>query len=566
MLLVLASFYFSACKSSSDSNEKSTRSFLNSNQNVESSAELEKYRNEIFIALKSSPPVLNKLKLDIAQTKAVELALHDRDFTRHAIDEATNKPCRNEIFTVREVSTNDLGAHKSSCNEASCYRIEMYNFTKNLTSIAILSLQKNLILNVQHNFEMQPEIPKHLQDVALSIATNSSIVKDALGIRPEKRDFIMSSTKTALNETRCERSRHLCVAPTFVLGKQALWSIVDLTDERVVGVRWTHWDDEPITEGRLEDEVITRELCNKSTSINRAGWSFSYGLTGSDGVVVKNLSFNNEPVLKSAKNVDWHVSYSGLEGFGYSDAIGCPLFSTAAVIPAELPHIFDLDHGGFELVQTFKSKRWPLPCNYSYEQRFQLHSDGSFRIVVGNLGRGCGADGTYRPVIRIALPFSIFEEWNGEKWVNWFVEGWRLQGEGTLITKDGYQYRVRDENGRGYYIEPGRGQFNDGGRGDHAFAYVTKLHNDLDEGESDLLTIGPCCNMDEKQGPERYLNGENLDSDGLVFWYVPQLKNDGDLGKEYCWATVGIVDGKEVVKQYPCYAGPRFVPLEHRLN
>ena len=42
------------------------------------------------------------------------------------------------------------------------------------------------------------------------------------------------------------------------------------------------------------------------------------------------MRFGGRPVLESAKLVDWHVSYSESDGFGYSDAVGCPVFSAAA--------------------------------------------------------------------------------------------------------------------------------------------------------------------------------------------------------------------------------------------
>ena len=51
-------------------------------------------------------------------------------------------------------------------------------------------------------------------------------------------------------------------------------------------------------------------------------------------VEIYDVRFNGIPVLTSAKLVEWHVSYSEREGFGYSDAVGCPNF---AVLVSRLP-------------------------------------------------------------------------------------------------------------------------------------------------------------------------------------------------------------------------------------
>ena len=95
-----------------------------------------------------------------------------------------------------------------------------------------------------------------------------------LGAKPGEDVALMANTKTALNQSRCERSQHLCVAPTFVQGEFALWAIVDLTDVVLVGTRWTRVGDatQPrLTEKVLQNEVVTELYCNKTTALG-AGW------------------------------------------------------------------------------------------------------------------------------------------------------------------------------------------------------------------------------------------------------------------------------------------------------
>lgn len=62
-----------------------------------------------------------------------------------------------------------------------------------------------------------------------------------------------------------------------------------------------------------------------------------------------------------------------------------------------------------------------------------------------------------------------------------------------------------------------KGQFNDGGRGDNAYLFVTKQHLDKDEGEKDLVTIGPCCNTDYKLGTKFIeANPEGIQNTGII--------------------------------------------------
>jgi hypothetical protein len=435
----------------------------------------------------------------------------------------------------------------------------------------MVDLQTQKVIKANTYPQTQPDLPKHLEKLALDIAVNSPEVIKALGITPSEKDALMASTKTALNRTRCERSMHLCVAPTFVNGDKALWAIVDLTDLKLVGIRWTQvgWNGagERISERRLQFDKIMECHCRTENQLKKNNWKMQYVLTNSDGLRISNVYFNNQRVIENAKLVDWHVSYSGTDGFGYSDAVGCPQYSQAAVVAVSEPTIRELQENGkttgFVLEQYYQSEQWPRPCNYSYLQRYEFYNDGSWRTVMASLGRGCGNNGTYRPVTRIVLSpqQDNFAEWNGTSWMNWATEKWQLQNEQTFYTKEGYQYRITDNNGKGFFIIPGNGQFNDGGRGDNAYIYVTKLHTDKDEGESDLLTIGPCCNTDYRQGPEKFMEpAESLQNSPLVLWYVAQLKNDDTKGKEYCWADNYIENGIYKTKSYPCLSGPLFVP------
>jgi hypothetical protein len=522
----------------------------------------------------NSPVLLLADTLTAQQQQAQQLAVASAAFLFYSKEAGTNAAYRNEIFGVYPARESDFTGVNYNWRSGQCFRVEMYNYALNLTSIALVDVTNNKVAHVNHFPQSQPDLPVHLKDLATAIAVASPEVVAALGYQPGNKDALMAGTKTSLNRTRCERSRHLCVAPTFVKDGKALWAIVDLTEHRLVGIRWTNTETTGpgvITERRLQNDKLTACFCEQETKLEKEGWAMNYMLTSSDGLRISNVQFNGKPVLQSAKLVDWHVSYSNSDGFGYSDAVGCPEFSHAAVIATAPPVVLALKDEagaavGFVLEQSYASEGWPTPCNYNYKQRYEFYKDGRFRISCASLGRGCGNDGTYRPVFRMALPDASqnIAEWNGSQWAGWTTEKWQLQTGQTAYTPEGYQYKLSTPEG-GYYIEPGKGQFGDGGRGDNAFFYATRWHADKDEGDADLVTIGPCCNTDYHQGPEKFIEpaAENIQNTKLVLWYVAQLKNDNTRGREYCWAESFInKTGAKETKIYPCFAGPMFTPIK----
>ena len=177
-------------------------------------------------------------------------------------------------------------------------------------------------------------------------------------------------------------------------------------------------------------------------------------------------------------------------------------------------------------------------------------------MAQADFGRGCGTDGMYRPVVRIDLETGAEQavaEWSGSDWAVWDKEQWRLQDDAKL-TSEGYQYKVTGKDGTGFFVEPGRGLFGDGGRGDKAFTYFSAYKPE--EGEQDTVTLGSCCNKDYKQGPEQFIEpAEPLQDKDVVLWYVPQMKNDGNPGSEYCWADTRVKDGVQNIELWPCWSG-----------
>lgn len=562
------------CNSEPSPEKRATTSALHSKlaepQSTAAAAQITQYRRALQATDQPALPL--PLAGELAQVQILALA---HTPLRQQLRSDAGK-LRAEVMAVYPTRESDWIGPAASCATGRCFRIELFDFARNTTLVGLVDLSRSRVVSWSTQIGHQAEIPDRLKDLAIQIAIDSPEVSEALGgVKPTFSQAQMARTKTALNGTACERSKHLCVAPTFVQGNVAIWAIVDLTDFRLVGVQWTDVgtrdDPEAVlaelvtpTEQGLSDQAIMTHYCERNTALSRMGWQLDYMLTLSDGLRIANVRFEGKSVLNSAKLVDWHVNYSEREGFGYSDAVGCPSFSSAAVIPFVAPSVREIQQNGqvigFVLEQEFRSVGWPGACNYSYRQSFEFYQDGSFRPTVSSIGAGCGNDGTYRPVMRIEPAGTGWQlaHWQNEQFQPLDTE--RYFAPALDVSPSGERFRLSNAQLH-YGIEPGRGQFKDG-RGDFEWVYATAHPPGRDEGASDLITIGPCCNTDYQQGPERYLNSEKLDQ-GVVLWYVPQLKNDTDAGREYCWARNQLVDGVLQAQSFPCTAGPMFRRLSN---
>ncbi len=555
------------------------------------------YLEDIKSHLKEGHSVLplNDFELDGRAKKVQEFLLKNREFL--ADTKAFNgQLLHNDMMSIRPAIIAVLSPkNQQICKKNSCYEAIKYNFVTNTTTQAIVDADNLRLLEIKAFTKMQPDISNRLRKIAQEIALNAPEIKQELGQEPSIKEMSMANVRGSLNNSPCENKEHLCVAPTFSYHdkEEALWAIVDLTDLKLAAAKWARLGKTAtpacIEERSLQNREIMENYCRKNREHKEDGWRLFYRITGSDGLEVIDASFKGEAVLKSAKIVDWHVAYEGrgeinsssevvLAGrhvefvkeqnkslFGYNDAMGCPMFSTSVVLPFNAPRVYPLKKGGkkvgFYLVQDYRNPKWPMACNYRYENRFEFYADGSFRVVGVNIGRGCGEKAIYRPIMRIdmALKDESFYKYEGS-WKRWLVEGEDSQANSKLYAQNRYLYKIENSHNQGYYIEPNRGQFNDGSRGDNAKVFVTRFKEG--EGDLDLLSLGSCCRLDE-EGVEQFLEPqESIEGEDLVFWYVPKIQNDAQKGHEYCWADTVLENGRLVVKEYPCIVGPKFVPIE----
>jgi len=544
--------------------------------------------------------LLQENELDSQGKKVQQILLNDADFLKDT--KQGEKLLHNDMMRILPAIVSSMAVKtKALCKKGKCYQAEKYNFVTNTTTRAIVNVDTSKVLSVERYANMQPDISLRLTHIAQAIALHAPEVKKELGFSPSKKDITMANVRGTMKESPCENTTHLCVAPTFTdhQKEQALWAVVDLTELKLAAAKWAGLGKTTtpacISERSLQNRYIMENFCQKDSYLEKNGWKITYRLTGSDGLEIRDVSFQGKKVLISAKIVDWHVSYQqkggekldtttetyiegrrveflrGEDGnylFGYNDAMGCPLFSTSVVLAFNGPQVRALkNNDGFMLTQDFRNPKWPMACNYRYENRFEFYDDGSFRVVGVNKGRGCGDNAIYRPVMRIDMAVDTKENFYSKtvgvdsistQWTLWGKEGME-QGAGS---KEQFAYKISsssDEN-KGYYIEPNHGQFGDNSRGDNATLFATRFKEN--EGDKDLLTLGSCCDL-KADGVESYLNGEAIKEENIVLWYVPRIRNDAREGHEYCWADTGIgADGNLEVKVWPCTVGPKFIPIK----
>jgi len=561
--------------------------------------EVQAYMDAIEKLIKSGKSILplEDDELDKSAKIAQTLLLEDKDFLKDTRDGDTL--LHNDMMRILPAIISSLNSEtQKHCQNTHCYQAEKYNFVTNSTTRAIVDTDNKKVLSVETYPNMQADISLRLTRIAQAIALHAPEVQKELGVVPSLKDISMANVRGSLKESPCENTTHLCVAPTFTDHKkeQALWAVVDLTELKLAAAKWAGLGKTTtpacISERSLQNRYIMKNFCQKDTVLDKNGWHIIYRLTGSDGLEIRDVTFHGEKVLTSAKIVDWHVSYQqkggekldtttetyiegrrvdfvrGEDGtylFGYNDAMGCPMFSTSVVLPFNGPQIRELkSNDGFMLTQDYRNPKWPMACNYRYENRFEFSNDGSFRIVGVNKGRGCGDNAIYRPVMRIDMSISDkenFYSYDGD-WKLWEKEGSEQVRE-TKKQKVGGQYPFKivssESENKGYYIEPNSGQFGDASRGDNATLFATLFH--AKEGDQDLLTLGSCCDL-KVDGIEQYLNNEKIENSNIILWYVPRIRNDARIGHEYCWAdTIIGKNGNLEVKIWPCTVGPKFIPI-----
>ncbi len=478
---------------------------------------------------------------------------------------------RAEVFTVFPFKDPFDPAY-DICQDDTCQQVDIFAFDQLATITTIVHLGSNKVVDAWLVPNSHPLANPRLYDRAVEIIQNDQDIEAALGFKPSVEQIRLMDGEN--KDTKCTGAR-LCAGATFFVDSGAVWVLVDLHDEKIEKI-W--WDDIPYDANSPQDNPIAERVpedCNTTLHITRDGWNMDYRTTPTDALEVTSVTFDvggtPQPVATRFKLAEWHARYPG--NWGYRDYTGCGGGGGGfAIYPYGNTQVRTLyDHNnvaiGFEVVQDFRMSNWGASCNYRYEQHFEFYMDGRYRVKVAAYGQGCGdnqlGEATYRPVMLMDVAVDgdnndTFAVWNGTQWVDQATEGWWLQS--GPYTAEGYRYRITDQSGVGYYVEPGQGQFDDYGTGDNAYMYLTQHRASESDGDLPLLPGTGCCNTDQQQGPHTYTNSEAASNQNITLWYVPAstsittwMVNNGFGARQYCWTD-------STSSYWPCYAGPMFVP------
>ena len=118
------------------------------------------HQQQMRVALQQPIPILTLQKgIDNNQNQAQTLAIHDARFQADLHDPATGAALRNEIFGIYPFRESDVISATAVCRQTQCYRVEMYNYAVNLTTLATVDVPNHTVLSVARVPFTQPDIP-----------------------------------------------------------------------------------------------------------------------------------------------------------------------------------------------------------------------------------------------------------------------------------------------------------------------------------------------------------------------------------------------------------------------
>lgn len=509
---------------------------------------------------------------------------------------------RSEIFQIAPQPYFPSIAN-NQCADGACYQVDIYDYDANATDVFIVDITADRIVESWRMDNSVPHFSAAVADRAKQILINSADLTAALGRQAlsHEIDLMVGGYDDSCPE------RALCLTNVFVVDGGMIWTTVNMHQNALVGIWWTErapskvgWPDR-----NAPLESAGGSLCGSTFNHVADGWDVTYEVSISDGLHAYDVSYQGRRVIESLKLTEWHVDYVWQEDQrgpeadpagpdGFIDFVTCLQTSGGGAIkafgtPTVLPMVAMSQTVGFEIVQDFRQSWWhQFDCRYRYDQRYQFFNDGRFRVVAGGYGIGCGIprdeeQAVYRPVMRIDLTADngseTFDFWDGDGWSEQTTEAWFGDAEHTAswtphpADANGYAFRVQSGN-RGFYMEPGVGQFDDGGTGDDAWVYVTRF--DSAEGAADLsFLVDTAVISNHEQGPDQFVDAPSEASAAIsgqdnVIWYVPNMStvtsaqaalpaDERPADAAYCWADTHNDANPGTI--YPCFAGPMFTPF-----
>ena len=138
-------------------------------------------------AQQPAPIMLLTQDVSSEQALAQALALQDGRFVGDLRDRQTGAPLRSEVFGIFPVRESDITDATAACRTATCFRVELYNYALNATTVAMVDVTDRQVLAVNFFPETQPDLPPDLTQMAVDIAINAPEVERSAGLPTGRR-------------------------------------------------------------------------------------------------------------------------------------------------------------------------------------------------------------------------------------------------------------------------------------------------------------------------------------------------------------------------------------------
>ena len=136
--------------------------------------------------------------LNREQQAAQAVALSFDKLKTAVVDPATGERLRSEVFGVYPARPSDLSRESDSdaCLKKECYRVDVYNYATNTTISIVVNVKQRKVVQFVALESVQPDIPPHMGEKAIEIASASPEVAQALGFDPSEVDPLYYKVKT----------------------------------------------------------------------------------------------------------------------------------------------------------------------------------------------------------------------------------------------------------------------------------------------------------------------------------------------------------------------------------
>jgi hypothetical protein len=396
---------------------------------------------------------------------------------------------------------------EEGCAVDTCAQVTLYNFSDGGTIEVVVNVEKGEVIGLWEVPDARPGASPYIIPRAMAAIAADRDLQELFG-DVRSVDPMMVPMSTWMLEGECKED--WCVDLTYASpdgSGKILHALVNMEKEKVARIFYTRGRPDRVFKRPAAQEANFNNGCHE-----QFGWNVCWQMTAHDGIDFFDATFDGEPVFSSAKISQVEVFYPSWPG-GYRDEIGY----ASSVPPYFGTHVRELDDG-FEVSQLYTEfLRWPnCVCCYRYEQIIRFHGNGSFEPIFISHGPGCDDLSNYRPFWRIDL------EAGGET----IDEVWRWEGDRWIQASEEFStplFEDRSPDGGLVYFTGPDGAYEwrpvatDPTEEDDGRMFVLRAN----EGEGDgPVPTGPA---DTFWPPGQWLDGESLDNEDVVIWYIPVL-------------------------------------------